>query len=188
MGGRPLIVDGASHVARAIDLDAAPDRSEAAIALGQRLRADALAEHASIAAFARTICQLVALGAPAILLEKTQRALADEIAHTNDMLAWCERMGAPLLPGALPEAVAPFPSFGDARGIATALLHDVIEGGCIGETLAAHDLATRALDLGIPEELRAVLARTAEDEARHAALAFETARWIVTVRPNLEDS
>ena len=185
MGGRPLIVDGASHVARAIDLDATSSRSPEMIAIGERLRADALAEHASIAAFARTICQLVALSAPTSLLEKTQRALADEIAHTNDMIAWSARLGAPLLPGALPEAVAPFPSFGDARGIAVALLRDVVEGGCVGETLAAHDLAARALDLGLPEELRDMLARTADDEARHAALAFETAAWIVSAHSDL---
>lgn len=185
-GGRPLIVDGAPRVARSSRLDDAPERSPASIALGERLRGDALAEHASIAAFARTICQLVALGAPSSLLEKTQRALADEIAHTNDMLAWCARLGAPLLPRELPEAVAPFPSFGDARGIAATLLSDVIEGGCVGETLAAHDLAMRAQDESLPAELRDVLARTAEDEARHAALAFETAAWLVSAHPDLE--
>ena len=60
----------------------------------------AVEEHASIAAFARTICQLMALGAPARLLADTQRALGDEIEHATSCLSWVEALGgeAAILP------------------------------------------------------------------------------------------
>jgi hypothetical protein len=174
-GGRPLLVDDVAHVARTTQL-------EAPSALGAQLRDDALAEHASVAAFARTICQLMSLGAPSWLLERTQRALADEIEHARDTFAFAARLGVVVMPGDLPEAVAPFPGAGDENGVAASLLRDVFRGGCIGETLAAHDVAARALSAPL-DDLRTLYGKIADDEARHAALAYETALWIVRTFP-----
>lgn len=138
--GRPLVIDGEVHVAKA----ARP--------------AAALEEHASVAAFARTIASLLALGAPRHLVEKTSRALHDEIRHAEE--AWVDSG-----PGPLPAAIAPFPSF---ASLPAALVVDVFRGGCLGETRAS----ARALARGDRE--------IAEDEARHAALAFETALWLAS--------
>jgi hypothetical protein len=136
-------------------------------------------EHASIAAFARTICQLLALGAPASLVERTQHALADEIRHASQTFAWLERLGGGAVgPAALPDAAAPI----DATP--TALLRDVFRGGCVGETLAAHEVHARAT-AARDAELASFYRRVCEDEARHAALAYDTARWLVATFPEL---
>ncbi len=194
-GGRPLLVDDVARVARKTagrgwwtEAPAGAAESAASMAeearekLGAELVEDALSEHASVAAFARTLCQLFALGAPAWLVDKTQRALADEIVHARDTLAFATQLGARVAPGLLPEAVSPFPGAGDADALAAALLADVFRGGCIGETLAAHDVAARALAAPLPS-LRALYTRIADDEARHAALAYETAQWLLCTFP-----
>jgi hypothetical protein len=151
--GRPLMVDGEAHVATSA-------RS-----------LSALQEHASIAAFARTIASLIALGAPRHLIEKSSAALHDEIRHAAD--AWSD--GGP---GLLPAAIAPFPSFAT---LAADLVVDVFRGGCLGETRAAERALARAREGGPDAALHQ---RIAEDEARHAALAFETAIWLADRFPD----
>lgn len=124
------------------------------------------------------------VGAPLSLLQATQAALSDEIRHAEDVLAAAVAAGAP--PGifaTLPEATTPF-----AADPAAALLHDVLVGGCIGETLAAFRAEDRA-DAWARQPSHAALVdlgrRIAEDEARHAALAFATARFLLGRRPEL---
>jgi len=184
--GRPLVVDGEVHVARAEPergaapaedvegglLEATDERVPAALA---RLRAAALEEHASVAAFARTVAELVALGAPTWLLAETARALADEVRHASDTFAWVARLGGGALrPGPLEAAAAPLRAGPRA---AEALYRDVFRGGAVGETLAAAraDEASRAeTDPRLAELYRGV----ADDEARHAALALRTLQWL----------
>jgi hypothetical protein len=183
--GRPLLVDGAARVAT---LDANVQSTDDWAPYFARA---AVEEHASVAAFARTICQLMALGAPLDLLARTQRALGDEIEHTRGCLAWLrsftpiDARGPSHALGELPEAAAPI---ADASlgldALARALLVDVIRGGCVGETLAAEAMLERANRAPEPE-LATWLQRVADDEARHAALAFETAAWLVSQRPEL---
>lgn len=186
MGGRPLYVEGVARLAPPVsgrewsDVGASVDLDEATRATWRaRLERTALEEHASVPAFARTICQLVALGAPAWLVEKTQRALADEIVHAKRSFEWVERLGGRAVsPGFFPEAVASFA--GDSiDAVATALVRDAFRGGCVGETLAAHEAAELAT-FAPTSELRVFFETIAEDEARHAALAFETTRWLAS--------
>ena len=186
MGGRPLYVEGVARVSPPVE-DRQWHREDAREALaaapalepwrGQLARA-AFEEHASVAAFARTICQLVALGAPAWLVDKTQRALADEIVHATRTFEWVERLGGGALgPGPLVEAVAPFVGGAATETLAAELARDVFRGGCVGETLAAHEAAEHA-EAAPDFELGAFYTDIANDEARHAALAFETAGWL----------
>lgn len=187
--GRPVLVDGTPVVARGVatepwarSCDAPP--SAQAPALAARLARIALDEHASIAAFARSVAMLSALGAPATLLAATGRALADEIEHARAAFALAARFGgADLGPGAFPEAVAPF---GPTEGVDEALLVDVIVGGCVGESLAVAE--AEAWLASAPPEVRPFLERVIVDEARHAALAFETARWLLERSPSLAGS
>ncbi len=182
--GRPLVVDGAPRVA---ELELGAERGVAdADAWASYFARAAAEEHASVAAFARTLCQLMALGAPLGLLERTQAALADELEHTRTSLAWLARYaGAEAVPGRLPEALAPLaPGHGDEAELARALLVDVLRGGCVGEALAAEAMLARADEAPAPE-LASWLRRVADDEARHAALAFETAMWLVAQRSEL---
>lgn len=178
--GRALFVEGVAHVASLERLGLGDPVAEPALAV--RLRRDALEEHASIAAFARTLCELVALGAPTDLLAATGRALADEVRHTAETLAWGEQItGERWTITAFPAAAAPLRAGADA---AAQLLRDVFRGGALGETLAAAAAAEEGLRA--PVEMRAFYRRLAEDEARHAALAFVTLRWLRHRFPEVE--
>jgi hypothetical protein len=172
--GRPLVVDGVAHVASYVGTISSAE--------GEELRRAAREEHASIAAFARTISELMALGAPTWLLFETQAALADEIRHTELTLEAIERLtGERLVLGALPGAVLALRSGPDA---AAALFRDVFRGGAVGETMAAAH-AERQRDEATNEGLRALYDTICVDEARHAALAFKTLRWLGDENPTL---
>lgn len=179
--GRALLVDDDVHVAKVVP--ASPIRSGD---LPLNARVDALLrevaeEHASIAAFARTTCELMALGAPLSLLRETARALADEVEHTERTLAWATRItGKSVTIAALPAAAAPLR---EGPTQVEALFRDVFRGGAVGETLAAA-LADEESLRG-PEEMREHYRVLADDEARHAALAFTTLRWLLDTHPTL---
>jgi len=163
--GRPLVVDGIAHVA---PHSAVHDLLDAAHE-----------EHASIAAFARTIAELMALGAPTWLLRETQEALADEIRHTEVSLALVEKLTSKKhVIAALPAATAPL-----ARSTED-FFRDVLRGGAIGETLAAAK-AHEQKDATGDDELRAFYEMIVVDESRHAALAFKTLRWLMAEQPEL---
>ena len=173
--GRPLVVGGEPKLATAVG-------TAANHPILVRLRDAALEEHAAIGAFARTICELMALGAPSWLLHATSQAMSDEIRHADDTFAWVERQGGgSLRPGPLPAAVAPLRAEASAP---TELYRDVFRGGAVGETLAAAraDEESRA---ATDPAFRAFLGGIAEDEARHAALAFRTLGWLVETFPEL---
>ena len=184
--GRPLQVGAEARVAPAVGrhgwVAATPvgvpsDERRAEVALAwTRL---GLAEHASVAAFARVTLELLALGAPADLVADAARAMSDEIAHARACFgiasAWT---GAPVGPGPL-----------DTRGIvpahsAEAVLIDTLASGCVAETIASAEAAVAA-SLCEDPALARILREIADDEARHAALAWRIARWIVSTQPEL---
>jgi hypothetical protein len=132
----------------------------------------ALMEHASIAAFARFTLELLSLGAPAALLARTHAALGDEIAHAEACFGLASAYaGHPVGPGPL--------GIRDALPADSSWL-DIVRRAfleaCIGETIAAAE-AAEALARSEDETVRGVLARIAEDEARHAELGWRFLRW-----------
>jgi hypothetical protein len=128
-------------------------------------------EHASIAAFARFQLQLLALGAPAELIEACTRALADETAHTRLCFelasAYAERDI-----GAGPLDVA--------HSLDAVSLLDVLDlvllEGCFGETSAALE-AIEAAERAVDPVIVAAYDQIAADEQRHAELAFKFVQW-----------
>jgi hypothetical protein len=142
-------------------------------------REDAAQEHASVAAFARAALQLMALGAPAALLAGLTRAQGDEVAHARV----CYGVAAAL------DGQARGPGGLDVSGLLDrvdleTVLVDTLVGGAVGETLAAAR-ARAAAEATVDPALAAILHRIAEDEARHAALAWRVARWLLQARPDL---
>lgn len=133
---------------------------------------DALVEHASVAAFARTTLELLAVGAPADLIAAVQAAAADEVRHAQLSFALAEAYaGAPVAAG--PFALGPSISIEtDVSRIAAATFRE----GCVGETVVAM-LSARAAALATDPAARALLAVVARDEARHAELAWRTLAW-----------
>jgi hypothetical protein len=182
--GRPFLVAGVTRAAettgradwRALDL--APsleglDETTRRELGGHWAHAGAM-EHASIAAFARFALQLLSLGAPASLLEATQAAMADETEHARVCYGLASKY--------LGRAVGPAPL--DVGGAlesmdAASIVADAIREGCIGETVASMEAAEAAACAEDPA-IRAALLRIAEDEARHAELAWRFVRWAVS--------
>ncbi|WP_438024553.1 ferritin-like domain-containing protein [Sorangium sp. So ce233] len=134
----------------------------------------ALEEHASVASFARFALDLMALGAPSSLVEAAHIAALDEVGHARlgFSLASAYR-GEPVGPAALP-----MPGGVPVAADLVSLARAAAEEGCVGETVAALMAAeqrTRAEDPAV----RAALGAIAEDEARHAELAWLAVAWAI---------
>lgn len=177
--GRPLrgpegpvragLVEGSGWVGEhsALSLTSGALRS----ALAEHWLEAALAEHASVASFARATLELMSVGAPPALIAAHQEASLDEIEHAKRAFGLAAAYGALRSPRALE---VPGPREADLARLA----RDVCVEGCINETAAAL-VAERAARCAAIEPVRAVLLGIASDEARHAALAWATLRWTV---------
>lgn len=181
-GGRPLYAEGERTAVVASKREGARWTRKALAPLGLELapvlRAavanawldDALAEHASVASFARATLELVAVGAPPALLAAHQRAGLQEVRHAERCFALARAYGERAIdPG--PVAI-PMPRAGGLVRLAC----DTFVEGCVAETIGAL-LAARALEACTVAEPRAALERIAADEAAHAALAWRTLAW-----------
>ena len=156
-------------------LDAATRR-----ALADVYRKDGLSEHASVASFARFVLECLALGAPADLVNEAQAALADEIAHAQLSFGLASAYAGEVIgPGAL-RVNDCLPATVDAEDS----LRRAIREGCIAETVSA-SLIHHASETADDPNVKAVLARVADDERRHAALSWRFARWLMAREPAL---
>ena len=181
--GRPYIDEGGMKTAPAAirsgwargrrpELDGLDVHTRAVLA--QAWTEDALVEHASVAAFARTTLELMAVGAPADLVAAVQAAAADEVRHARLSFALAERYaGHPVAPGAFPLGAAVALETDLAR-----LAAGTFREGCVGETVVAL-LSARAAARATDPAARALLEVVAHDEARHAELAWRTLGWLV---------
>lgn len=130
----------------------------------------ALAEHASVASFARAVMELSAVGAPTALLADHLQAGLDEVKHTEMAFEVARRLGArPQVPGPMPVPAPREPTLARLAG-------DTFIEGCVNETIAAL-VASRAATHCADPTTRATLETIAQDEAAHAALAWRTVRW-----------
>lgn len=141
--------------------------------LGMEFTQLGLMEHASVAAFARFVLQLLSLGAPASLVESAQKALADETRHAKLCFALATTyLQTPVGPGPLPVTHAL-----EASDVAS-IFETAFFEACVGETCAALEAADRAESESDPVVAN-ILRSIAEDEASHAALGWSFARWMV---------
>jgi hypothetical protein len=178
--GRPFVVDGSARTAVAIEREdwcaeaIVPTELDEATRelLALHWTELALAEHASVPAFARFALELAALSAPAELMIDCARAMSDEIEHARLAFALASRYhGAPIGPGPLATADAL------ARRVdLVAVAESVIVEACIGETLAAVEAAFARDHASDPAVIDA-LARIADDELRHAQLGWRFMTW-----------
>jgi hypothetical protein len=180
--GRPFLVEGALRQSELVDstawldvpiantpFEALDGATRAAIA--EHWAKAGLMEHASIAAFARFVLQLLALGAPPDLVARATEAIADETRHARLCFGQASRYaGYGVGPSALDVNHA-------LDGVdLLAVVELVVDEGCVGETAAALEAAWAA-DAAAEPSARAVLAGIAEDEARHAELAYAFVAW-----------
>jgi hypothetical protein len=134
---------------------------------------EALAEHASIAAFSALALDLLSLGAPPHLVAACQRAALDEIEHARLCFGVASAYaGQPLGPGGFPDAARLRQEQPTFASVAAESLLD----GCQGEGAAAERARRSAASTADPV-LRAVWLQIASDEANHARLGREIAEW-----------
>ncbi|MBL8740563.1 MAG: ferritin-like domain-containing protein [Myxococcales bacterium] len=106
-------------------------------------------------------------------MEGAQLAMADEIRHTRSCLEMAARYGAGNVePGPLELGVV------GGRVSLEDAVRSAVREGCVGETMAAL-LASRAAEAATDPHARATLAVIAEDETRHAALAWRFVAWAI---------
>jgi hypothetical protein len=135
--------------------------------LGLYLAQLAAVEAASIDAFRHLRDDLTKLGAPRELCDASGRAANDEVRHARMMGHLARRWGAETLADHRPRRTL--------SDLETVARENAVEG-CLHETygaLLAHWQARNATD----NRLRAAFLRIAQDETRHAALAWAIARW-----------
>ncbi|RKH90598.1 ferritin-like domain-containing protein [Corallococcus sp. AB045] len=182
--GRVLRLKGRARVARRAlgdgwADDAAPDIDGLTpwqrTVLGEAWLYSAGMEHASVPAFAKLSLKLTALGAPSELLEACHLAALDEVRHARRCFALARAYsGLPWSAGMIPELSQdrpqrPGPVEGDDW---SRLVRGSLLDGCLGEGLAASvaaEVSRRASDPVIRETLAVI----AEDEGRHAELAWD---------------
>lgn len=137
--------------------------------LGGWLALAAQLEAASVHAFEELSTWLEARDAPSDLVARCRRAAADERVHARMVRAAAIARGVP----PCDPRVVPAPN--DTLDVA---LHNAIEG-CVRETWGALLARWCARDASTAE-LRALHARLADDEARHAELAWDLYDWLAT--------
>lgn len=131
-------------------------------------------EHASIASFARFALQLIAVGAPPLLLAGAHQAAIDEVHHTRMSFALASRLlGRAVGPGPLP---LPSDVLGAADLVSVAA--ETAADGCVGESIAAAE-ARAAADEAREPAVAAALTAIGRDEEAHAALAWSFVGWAV---------
>jgi len=134
-------------------------------------------EHASVAAFSRLTLELLALGAPAELVEAANRDASDEIRHADQCFSIAQALdGRSERPGPFPRARdagrLPSPRPLALAGLAVSSLVD----GALNEGLSARVLA-RLADRCQEPAIREALRLLAADEGRHAADAWKVIEW-----------
>lgn len=187
--GRPFLVESCVVTAAPRPARRAADWSAAGVsprveelspsqrrAIADSYTQSALFEHASVASFSRFSLELLAVGAPADLVADAHRAALDEVEHTKLCFALASAYGgAAVEPSSFP--------LGRAISIATELAQvaaSAVREGCIGETLAAIQAGEELASASDPA-VRAALSQIAEDEARHAELAWRTVIWALEI-------
>lgn len=148
--------------------------------LGRAWIETGLAEHASVAAFARFVLHLMSLGAPPDLLLEAIRAMGDEVHHARLCFGIARQFTSqPAGPGRM-DLAGTF----EQRDDPISILRGAILEGCFGETVSAQS-ARVALERTEDTNIRAALTRIVDDESRHAALSWRFVGWMLQQYPEL---
>lgn len=185
--GRPFVVAGRERLPSlhdradwAADVTIAPGFTPHRQAIAAAWAEQARFEHASIASFSRFVLQLLACGAPAELVADAAAALSEEVDHARLFFGFASFYAdRPIGPGPLDT----HDSLNDADGFEPAVLGALREG-CIAETISAWHARFAARSARDPVLAR-TLERVAEEELRHAALAWRFLAWAM---PRCRDS
>lgn len=181
--GRPFLVEGRARTPAVVEREdwsrpCSPNiqglSPSTRAVLSQAWAAEGCHEAASVASFSRFVLQLMSLGAPSSLIENAQCAMADEVEHARAFFGLARAYGGVSVgPGQLPIDGA-LEHASDPIASAVSLATE----GCIAETVSAMQLelaASRATD----PEVAGMLSAIAEQELRHAELAWSALAWML---------
>ena len=149
-----------------------------------------LSEHASIATFNKFTLELMSINAPLWLIKLSNMAIKDEIRHSKIAFDianiyknnshyhdnYC------FIPNVFPSHIINIDT--DLNKIAM----DTIIGGCFGETISALTIIDNQYNNNNNNNIDKYIYKIAEDEIRHAALAWTTIKWIINNNDNNYDS
>jgi hypothetical protein len=133
-------------------------------------------EHAAVAAFSRIALELLAFGAPAELVDATLAAAREEVAHARLGFALASRYAGQLRTASAFPLEPSVPRAPDLATFAAATARE----GCVGETVTVL-VTTECLARTTDPAVRAALSQIVADERGHAALAWRTVRWALSV-------
>lgn len=134
----------------------------------------AVFERASVSAFERLALELLSLGAPDALARRAVESADDERRHDRLMSSLAHRRGVDV-----PDIEAPLLSLRDARAVAVENMTE----GCVRETWSALVTCWQSDRCADPHAAK-VFRLIAEDETRHAQLAWDVAAWLA---PRLDE-
>jgi hypothetical protein len=145
--------------------------------LADQWRENGKTEHASVAAFARLTLDLIALGAPPVLITSSNQDALDEIRHAEICFSLARALdGKSVSPSPFPQAqrVAGLPR---SRTLALAQLAvDSLIDGALHEGVSARIIAKLAQRCEVAG-IRVALKEIAADEGRHAAHGWAVVGW-----------
>jgi len=167
----PLSGDDAWTSAMDPDLDGLDAATRASLAAAWA--EEGQTEHASVASFSRLALELLSLGAPPALVRDTLTAALDEERHAMAAFGLARAYGGGAL-GPGPLDVRSSLDDTSAASIAARLASE----GCVAETVSAVLVAEASAEATC-RVVKAHLARVAEEEARHAALAWRQLAWLL---------
>lgn len=145
-----------------------PVKAPAMSTRAARLAYMAQLEAASVPAFRALHADLARLRAPRRLLSAVRAAARDEVRHARAVGRAAERFGA-RVPRALVAPMAP-------RTLEQLAIENA-EEGCVRETFGAAIAAVQA-ERATDGAVRCIMRVIAREELRHAALAWDIARWL----------
>ncbi|CAK9042888.1 Transmembrane protein 87A [Durusdinium trenchii] len=148
--------------------DVNPDLASHFISLG-------LAEHASVASFARVVMELMQLAAPADLVDRTLQAGREEVRHAQVAFSLARTWSAEGY------QLGPLNGLEYAPVSFVQLARQTVFEAILGET-AAFLRASLALRFATHQGVREFLLQVASDERRHAELAWATVAWAVQAK------
>ena len=128
----------------------------------------AFLEAASVFAFARLERELTVHRAPRRLRSLARRATRDEVRHARVVKAFAERAGA--------RVPSPCVESEGVRTLEAIAVENAVEG-CVRETFGAAVAMLQSKQAREPS-FRAAMTRIADDETRHAELAWAVATWL----------
>ena len=181
--GRPFTIDGRCRVpgvvrrndwAEAIDLEIDALAPEIREALAAAWADEGCYEAASVGSFARFVLELIGQAAPPSLIADAQRALGEEVGHARTFFGLASAYGrCPVGPSEI-DVTGALDGSADAIDIAERLASE----GCIAESISALQLQVAASRAEDPQ-VRARLLAVAEEELRHAELAWRALAWML---------